>query len=301
MLKQLRYFMAVVDCSSFTEAAEKFFISQSAISQQISALESDFGVQLFKREGRKFSLTAAGEYLYKAAPALLEKADEVRKETIRIGQDNELPLRIGYLSGYEGKELQEIIFEFTETYPEILLSVAKYSHEDLFRLISNNEIDLVLSYQRRALNDKYVNFHLKYVSCCVELSVRSKLAQEKAIFTEQLKDMTCIIAAKKEQQELERGFYSNVLGMGNQFYFVESIDDARFAVIGNRGFFPVADTGNLPETGESIRRIPILESDSKPVQFNFCAFWKKEVSNYYIEEFVTMFAQKFNQKTNLKV
>ncbi len=63
MLKQIKYFLAVIDCNSFTEAAEQCFISQSAISQQISALESDLGVKLINREIRKFSLTPAGEYL----------------------------------------------------------------------------------------------------------------------------------------------------------------------------------------------------------------------------------------------
>lgn len=46
MIKQIRYFQAVVRCKSFTEAAEECFISQSAISQQIQALEQALGVQL---------------------------------------------------------------------------------------------------------------------------------------------------------------------------------------------------------------------------------------------------------------
>lgn len=297
MLKQIKYFLAVVDCNSFTEAAEQCFISQSAISQQISALEEDLGVQLIKREKRRFSLTAAGEYLYQNGAALLEKAEELRRETIRIGQDDELQLRIGYLIGYEGKELQDTIYEFTEDYPEVILSMAKYSHEDLFKRISNNEIDLVLSYQRRAFSEAYENFHLRYIPCLVEIPGRSKLALEESVSTEQLKDMPCILVAKKEQQELEQGFYQNVLGIGSSFYFVESIDDARLAVIGNRGFLPIADVGNLPDTGKSIRRLPIHRPDNKPIQLNYCAFWKKDRSNYYIEEFASMFYKRFNQES----
>lgn len=297
MLKQIKYFLAVVDCNSFTEAAEQCFISQSAISQQISALEEDLGVKLIKREKRKFSLTAAGEYLYHNGPALLEKAEELRRETIRIGQDDEVRLRIGYLIGYEGEELQETIYEFTEKYPEVILSVAKYSHEDLFKLISNNEIDLVLSYQRRAFSEDYENFHLRYIPCLVEISKRSTLSQNETLCTEQLKDLPCILVAKKEQQELEQGFYQNVLGVGNSFYFVESMDDARLAVIGNRGFLPIVDNGNLPDTGKSINRLPLFKPDHKPIQLNYCAFWKKDRSNYYIEEFASMFYERFGSES----
>lgn len=85
MLKQLKYFMTVVDCNSFTEAAEQCYISQSAISQQISALEQDLGVLLLKREKRKFSLTPAGEYLYQQCRGLLEQVEAVKRETVRIG------------------------------------------------------------------------------------------------------------------------------------------------------------------------------------------------------------------------
>ena len=55
LLKQMKYFITVVDLHSFTEAAEQCFISQSAISQQIKALEKELGVRLFERSKRQFS------------------------------------------------------------------------------------------------------------------------------------------------------------------------------------------------------------------------------------------------------
>lgn len=64
MLKQIKYFQTVVRCNSFSEAAEECYISQSAISQQIQALERELGVTLLKRENRRFSLTPAGEHFY---------------------------------------------------------------------------------------------------------------------------------------------------------------------------------------------------------------------------------------------
>ena len=75
LLRQMKYFTAVVECGSFTEAAEECFISQSAVSQQIQALENDLGVKLLHRESRGFSLTPAGEYFYRRARELLAEAD----------------------------------------------------------------------------------------------------------------------------------------------------------------------------------------------------------------------------------
>ena len=59
LLRQMKYFTTIVDCNSFTEAAEQCYISQSAISQQIQALEKELGVELIHRENRRFSLTPA--------------------------------------------------------------------------------------------------------------------------------------------------------------------------------------------------------------------------------------------------
>ena len=84
LLKQLDYFIKVVEYRSFTKAAAAAYISQSAISQQIQALENSLGVQLLERHNRSFSLTSAGEYLYR--PGLTGIGG-----SIRSGDDHRWP------------------------------------------------------------------------------------------------------------------------------------------------------------------------------------------------------------------
>ncbi len=94
MIKQIKYFQAVVRYQSFTRAADECFISQSAISQQIQALENDLGVRLINRERRKFSLTPAGEFFYQKSLVLVSDFDRLCAETRRLakGVEHELIL-----------------------------------------------------------------------------------------------------------------------------------------------------------------------------------------------------------------
>lgn len=82
-LRQIHYFIEVVDQGSFTRAAEACFISQSAISQQVKALEDELGLPLLLRQGRNFSLTTAGDYFYRKAKAWREELEQIMKETQR--------------------------------------------------------------------------------------------------------------------------------------------------------------------------------------------------------------------------
>ena len=77
MLKQIRYFQSVVQLGSFTEAAQAHYISQSAISQQIRALEEELGVTLLERKKRSFTLTPAGEYFYRKSLVLVADYDRM--------------------------------------------------------------------------------------------------------------------------------------------------------------------------------------------------------------------------------
>ena len=295
LFRQMKYFITVIECGNFTEAAEQCHISQSAISQQIQALEKDLGVELIHRENRRFSLTPAGEYFYHHSRELIEEIANLRCETIRIGQDDESQLRIGYLRCYGGQELHQAIADFSRVYPEVSIHIVSGTHEELYDLLRFGGVDLVLNDQRRAFSDEYENFQLLECYCYVEVCSRSKLSSLERITLEDLKRTPCILISSKEQQNIEQEYYQNTLGFSDNFLFAESLEEGRLMVVGNRGFMPVEGLGTLSPPGSSIHRIPLYRNEHQ-VRRNYCAFWKKERSNYYIEEFAEILRKLLHQK-----
>ena len=84
LLRQIEIFQAVVEHRSFSEAAEASYISQSAVFQEIKALEKELGVKLLERRNRGFSLTAAGESFYRRSLLITAELQKLRREVIRI-------------------------------------------------------------------------------------------------------------------------------------------------------------------------------------------------------------------------
>ena len=284
LLRQMKYFASVIDCNSFTEAAEQCYISQSAISQQIQSLEKELGVELIHRENRRFTLTVAGEYFYSHCKTILEQTEELVSETKRLGADNELQLRIGYLRCYSGLELHQAIAEFSKIYPEVSISIVNGTHEELYDLLRSGGVDLVLNDQRRAFSDTYVNFELMQCGCYAEISIQNPLSKKDFVSLEELKRKPCILISSREQQNAEQEYYQNTLGFGGSYLFADNLEEGRLLVVSNRGFLPIESVGTLPHEGVSIRRLPVFRGD-KQLMRNYCAFWKKDRTNYYIEEF----------------
>ncbi|HIV39468.1 MAG TPA: LysR family transcriptional regulator [Candidatus Blautia stercorigallinarum] len=284
LFRQMKYFIAVVERGSFTEAAEQCYISQSAVSQQIRALEKELGVELLHRENRRFTLTPAGEYFYSQSKGILKEVEDIRRETIRIGQDEESELRIGYLRCYSGQELHQAVAEFSQVYPEVSISIVNGTHEELYDLLRFGGADLVLTDQRRAFFDKYTNYQLLKCGCYAEVSVRSRLARQEFVTMEDLKHQACILISSREQQNTEEDYFRNTLGFGGRFLFAENLEEGRLMVAGNRGFLPIESVGTLPPPVAAVKRLPIMEN-GKQLQRNYCLFWVKEHTNYYIEEF----------------
>ena len=280
----MKYFIAVVGCSSFTEAAEQCYISQSAISQQIRSLEKELGVELIHRENRSFTLTPAGKYFYEQSKGILNEVEDIRRETFRIGKDKEMELKIGYLRCYSGQELHQAVAEFSRLYPEVSIHIVNGTHEELYDLLRFGGADLVLTDQRRAFSDKYANFQLLKCGCYAELSVRSPFAEQESVTMEELKRQACILISSREQQNIEEDYYKNTLGFGGRFLFAENLEEGRLMVAGNRGFLPVERVGTLSPCGTGVKRLPVMEQGQQ-LKRNYCLFWVKENASYYIEEF----------------
>ena len=225
MIKQIKYFQAVVRCKSFTEAAEECFISQSAISQQIQALEQELGVKLLNRGNRKFSLTPAGEYFYRKSLVLIVDFERIRNETVRIANKDRAELHIGYLKCYSGQEFRMAVADYSQRYPDVSIQIINGNHEDLYTALRNGEVDLILSDQRRAFSDEYVNFILASSKCYIEIAAWNPIASLECVETEELKNIPCILVASPGQQDTEQTYYREVLGIQSDFQFAENIQD----------------------------------------------------------------------------
>ena len=294
MIRQMKYFQSIVRNNSFSEAAEECHISQSAISQQLQALERELGFQLLERKNRKFSLTPAGEHFYQKSLILVADYEQLCRETAKIARDDEAVLRVGYLRSYNGGEFHQALEEFARKYPEVTVQIEHGNHEELYHLLISGQIDIAFNDQRRKFFDAYVNLILETTHSSIEISSASPLAALSKITPQELKNIPCILVTSPSQQETEREYYHNAVGFQGEFIFAENLEAARLLVISGKGFLPIEGNGQIMNFGTSITRIPLFQN-GKQITRNYCAFWKKDNSGYYVEEFADILKSKFEK------
>lgn len=294
MLKQLKYFQSVVRLGSFSQAAEENFISQSAISQQIQALERELGFPLLERKNRSFTLTPAGEHFYQKSLILTADYERMCSEAAQIAKGDRASLKIGYLRCYTGGEFRRALALFSEKHPDVDVSVLSGNHEELYAMLRFGQADLILNDQRRAFSEEYVNLLLTTCESYVEVSARSPLAQLPRITPAELKNIPCILVASPAQRETEQEYYGTVVGLRGEFLYAETMEEARLMVISRKGFLPVEGASALPTMGNAIVRL-LLTRGEEPILRNYCAFWKRDNSGCYVEEFAELLKAQFTK------
>ena len=292
LLRQIEYLQSVIENGNFYLAAEQCHVSQSAISQQIKKLENELGVKLLERHNRTFSLTPAGEHFYRKSLIISGDLKQLVRETKRIADNDHAELRIGYYKGYHGNELSEAIALFSEKYPTVDVKIIVGSHEELYHAMENGSVDLAINDQRRAFSDAYHNEVLAESNICIEISSKSPLSRLSSLETDDLKNMTCILVINQTGQKEEQDYYENIIGLQGDFLFADTMQEARLKIITGQGYLPVDVIGEQVWFDTSVSRIPLVRNQS-PVRKTYCAFWKKDNSGYYIEEFAQMLRDCF--------
>lgn len=284
MIKQIKYFQTVVRCRNFTEAAEENYISQSAISQQIQALERELGVQLLKREKRSFSLTPSGEFFYRKSLEFIKEFDKLCDETRQLGQDKMQKLIVGYLRYNLGQELQQAIPDFVAQHPDIDLRMVTGTHEELYDMLRNGQADLIISDLRRNPSGLYVNYFLTRRCCYAEISLQEEMAKKDSVTLEELKDLPCIIVSPLKQKEVEEAFYREYLGVQGVFLRAESLDEAHLMVVSRKGYLPIEFTGKPEADSLTVRYIPLMHK-KEYIYREYYAFWPANRTESYLEDF----------------
>lgn len=284
LLRQIEYLQAVIESGNFYLAAEQCNVSQSAISQQIKKLEDELGVKLLERHNRTFSLTPAGEHFYRKSLIISGDLKQLVRETKKIADNDNAVLRIGYYKGYHGNELSEAIALFSEKYPSVDVEIIVGSHEELYHAMENGSVDLAVNDQRRAFSDTYNNEVLAESSIYIELSAKNPLGKLSSLEVEDLKNTPCILVINQTGQKEEQDYYEKIIGLQGDFLFADTVQEARLKIITGQGYMPVDMIGEQVWFDTAVSQIPLVRNQS-PVRKTYCAFWRKDNSGYYIEEF----------------
>lgn len=287
LLRQIEYLQAVIEHGNFYQAAEECHVSQSAISQQIRKLEEELGVKLLNRHNRTFSLTPAGEHFYRKSLVITNDLQQMIRETKRLADNDQAVLKIGYYKGYYGNELSQAVSLFSGKYPAVEVQITVGSHEELYHALENGSVDLALNDQRRAFSDAYHNEVLTDSKIFIELSSKNPLSRRKYLEIPDLKNIPCILVINPAGQREEQAYYESIVGLQGEYLFADTVQEARLKVISGQGYMPVDVIGEQEWFDTAVSRIPLVRNQ-QVIQKTYCAFWKKDNSGYYIEEFADM-------------
>ncbi len=168
MDKNIQYILEVARCGGITKAANKLYVTPSALSRFVQARENELNVQLFHRVGKSFVLTEAGE-------CYIRKCREIERLHLELNQqmqyfaniDNKV-IQIGVQPSFSTVVLDKVLPEFRSIYPDMKIVLQEYSNTELRDMLHRQKVDVFFS--TTAHRDSSYEYH-RVKSCETVMAV----------------------------------------------------------------------------------------------------------------------------------
>jgi len=190
-LDQLRYFQAVCRENNISRAAEHLNISQPSVSNAIAKLESEFGIQLLIRNGKRLILTKEGTVLSELTDDLFRHVDHIIR-TMKMLSDSK-GLNLGIPPMFSSLILPILYKDFFKDNSDFKINILEDDRTGLLRMLSDHTIDMAFLPHDGPLDPR---FHSKLLIeldnvCCVNKS--SPLSEKKFLRIEDLKNEPLVL------------------------------------------------------------------------------------------------------------
>lgn len=152
-LRQLRYFVAIAECGSFSKAAERVFVAQSALSHQTAQLEDEIGTQLFHRSRRGIELTEAGQRFLPHAVAILRQSEEAIASARSATDEPAGKVIFGIPHSASNALALALLREVRQQFPAIQLELTEELTGNLSRQLVTGQINLAVLFDDGRLSD----------------------------------------------------------------------------------------------------------------------------------------------------
>ena len=197
---QLKYFISVAQTRSFSAAAEENYITQTAMTQQIKALEDDLGLKLIDRSTRPITLTSAGTSFLSDARIILGRLNDARQRALQASNGVFGTIRIGYIKGYERSGLSDQLRAFHRMVPGVLLMCYRETSDKLANGLQNGDYDIIFTWDSTNLkaSDEYEAVQIEKARLYAALYASHPLCQREYLERIDLKDESIIYMSPSE-------------------------------------------------------------------------------------------------------
>ena len=285
---QLEYFCAVSQYHSITQAAQKLYVTQPAISNAIRELEREFSVCLFTRSKNHLTLPKEGELFYQKANALLQTIEQTSSQLYDIGRQT-VPVRIGIPPLLSTIFFPELLIEFNRKYPDIPVELFEYGSIRAAALVNDDVLDLSFVNMHFYDIDKMNSYQITtdfFVFC---VSPEHHLANEPEISIEMLANEPLIMYNTDSVQNTtlnalfeNTGNKPNIVLHASQLYTIKN-----FVRNNLGGAFLYS---SLLDDDSGLVRIPVIPH----IEQDIGIVWKKgKYINNSVEKFIS-FTQKYS-------
>lgn len=300
-LNQLEYFISAAENLNFTKAASKCYITQTAMTQQIKALENIVGVPLFIRDKHHVELTNAGEIFYREAKIIIDRSQKALKLARTTASGIEGKITIGFICGSGHGKVINSIREFHKSYPNIQISMIRDNMSVLFEKLEKGECDIIFTIPPyRQSYGNLDHFHLDSYPLLVALCPTNPLSTKKSLKYSELENEDFIIMqpyrrAKDEAEESmliydRGGFFPNIVAMEGEPETLLSMISVGLGI------------SILPEYIIRFHRknpdyvfLPLLQENGKEETMGFELCWPKENVNPAVIHLVEMIKNSFTE------
>ena len=191
-IRQIQYFLSIVETGSFSAAADEHYISQSSLSKKIIALEKELGVFLFDRSKRKVFLTGAGEAFVEHARKInvAYKAMVVDLNGYKSDTDTFAIAAIPVITQYE---ITTYIAQFREAYPDIHFTLEEIDGINILPALEERRFDLAFTRHNFLDHEKFTSLEIRKDKLLVVVSQKNQHATRSSISIKELSNDNFIV------------------------------------------------------------------------------------------------------------
>lgn len=292
-INQLKYFIAVAEYRSFSKAAEQYFLTQTAVTQQVQKLEETVGVQLIDRKTRPISVTPMGNVFLKEARAIVNRMDMAVLRTREASTGITGTLRIGYTKGYEHSNLTVKLRQFHHEYPNVLITCSRCDTDALASGLIDGQFDVIFTWDSTNIcKDEAVEYQLQErVRLVVAMYGSHPLAQRTGLTRADLRDEINLFMSPSSTGDSlgdeyfiklyqNAGYYPNILLRSNDVESILMMVSAEEGI----SILPVSCIRRLSEV-DNLVFVPLLgENETEDI----LAVWRKEDESPILRTFLEM-------------